>query len=355
MPGVLELPQLLSTTTWPRWMSGAVGSMPSLTRSGRSFRAAFRAAPEPPPAATRRRFARGNGRSSAGSTGGFGKWRMLDSPTSSGQSRPSRACPQHRRAHARSRGDLHWRTTTPTDPAAAQARACASPIPHPAARPRRGERRPRLNKYRLALVLAGLGVLAAVSTVFGMMMAVAQDLPQLEAQNEFKSARNSTLVDDRGRNLATLTGARTGSCVRSSQISSNIKHAVIAIEDQRFYSTRASTTRESCARSLQDLRRQRAAQGGSTITQQFVKNALVAQKQPVRLPEAAGGRARLPARAQVVQGQDPHRVPEHRLLRGRRIRHRVGGARLLRHGTTPAASPSARRCSSRPRPRAGGA
>ncbi len=127
-------------------------------------------------------------------------------------------------------------------------------------------------------MLAGLGVLAAVSTVFGMMMAVAQDLPQLEAQNEFKSARNSTLVDDRGRNLATLTGAENRILVRSSQISSNMKHAVIAIEDQRFYKHKGIDYTGIMRAIFQDLRRQRAAQGGSTITQQFVKNALVAQK-----------------------------------------------------------------------------
>ena len=40
--------------------------------------------------------------------------------------------------------------------------------------------RPRLKRLRMALILAGLSVLALVSTAFGMMMAVASDLPQLE-------------------------------------------------------------------------------------------------------------------------------------------------------------------------------
>ena len=53
-------------------------------------------------------------------------------------------------------------------------------------------------------------------------------------------------------------------------------------------------------------------------------------EEPLALPEAQGGRARLPARAQVDQGEDPHRVPEHGLLRRGRLRDRVRGARLLR-------------------------
>ena len=53
---------------------------------------------------------------------------------------------------------------------------------------------------------------------------------------------------------------------------------MVAIEDQRFYEHKG-VDYQGIARALwQDVRRQRAAQGGSTITQQFVKNALVAQK-----------------------------------------------------------------------------
>jgi penicillin-binding protein 1A len=152
---------------------------------------------------------------------------------------------------------------------------------HRAAVPPPGEApngRPQLHKPRLVITLIGLTVLALVSTVFGMMMAVAQDLPELEAQNEFRSARNSVLVDAYNNRLATLTGAENRILVDSGHISSNVKRAVIAIEDQRFYSHKG-VDYKGIARALwEDVRRQQAAQGASTITQQFVKNALVAQK-----------------------------------------------------------------------------
>ena len=51
-------------------------------------------------------------------------------------------------------------------------------------------------------LLTGLGLLAIVSTVFGMMMAVASDLPELEEP----SAPNSVIVDRRGERLGRLTG-----------------------------------------------------------------------------------------------------------------------------------------------------
>ena len=52
----------------------------------------------------------------------------------------------------------------------------------------------RIRKLRVLALLAGLGLLAIVSTVFGMMMAVASDLPELEEP----SAQNSVIVDRRG-------------------------------------------------------------------------------------------------------------------------------------------------------------
>ena len=114
-----------------------------------------------------------------------------------------------------------------------------------------------------------------------------------------------------------------------------MQHAVIAIEDKRFYTNPASTSAASRARSSRTSSSKRAAQGASTIAQQFVKNALAGPGQPHRLREAARGGARLPPDAQVVQGEDPHRVPELDLLRQRRLRDRVGGADVLRQGPEP--------------------
>jgi penicillin-binding protein 1A len=142
--------------------------------------------------------------------------------------------------------------------------------------------RPQLHKLRIGITLVGLTVLALVSTVFGMMMAVAQDLPELESQNEFREARNSVLtaIGPKGEKtrLAVLTGAENRILVESGDISSNVKRAVIAVEDQRFYSHKGVDYRGIARALWADVRQQRAAQGASTITQQFVKNALVAQK-----------------------------------------------------------------------------
>jgi penicillin-binding protein 1A len=137
--------------------------------------------------------------------------------------------------------------------------------------------RPRLKKLRVALVLLGLGVLALVSWVFGIMMAVAQDLPTLENREQYRNAQNSVIYDRNGEELATLTGNQQRILIDSSQISLNIKQAVVAIEDQRFYEHRGVDFIGIGRALFQDVLARSAAQGGSTITQQFVKNALRAQ------------------------------------------------------------------------------
>ena len=60
---------------------------------------------------------------------------------------------------------------------------------------RRRQARPRIKKLRFLLVLIGLGLLAIVSWVFGVMMAVAQDLPDLEARAQYERAENSSSTD----------------------------------------------------------------------------------------------------------------------------------------------------------------
>jgi penicillin-binding protein 1A len=137
--------------------------------------------------------------------------------------------------------------------------------------------KPRLKKLRVLFVLLGLGVLALVSMVFGMMAAVSQDLPAIYNFAQYKASKNSEIYDANGVALGTLTSDQNKILLNSGQISPNIKNAVVAIEDARFYE-HSGVDFQGIGRALvKDVLSQSAAQGGSTITEQFVKNALEAQ------------------------------------------------------------------------------
>jgi penicillin-binding protein 1A len=165
--------------------------------------------------------------------------------------------------------DEHGNPMTPT-----RQRARLPRLP----RRRRNRGRPRIKKLRVLSIVLGLALLAFVSTVFGMMMAVASDLPQLENRQQYSSSKNnSVLLDYRGRKLGILTNNQNVVLVGQYQIAPAMKHATIAIEDKRFY-TNPGFDLKGIARALwADVGAGGSAQGASTITQQFVKVALEAQ------------------------------------------------------------------------------
>ncbi len=137
--------------------------------------------------------------------------------------------------------------------------------------------KPKLKKLRLLLVLAGLALLALLSLMFGMLMAVASEIPSLENSAEFRTARNSTMLASNGSPIARLTGNENRILIDPEEISPNIKNAVIAIEDKRFYQHHGVDLKGMARAAFADVSHHGTVQGGSTITEQFVKNALAAQ------------------------------------------------------------------------------
>jgi penicillin-binding protein 1A len=151
--------------------------------------------------------------------------------------------------------------------------AAPPPPPAPPAKPPR----PRLKKLRILFVLFGLGVLAVVSMVFGMMTAVSKDLPAIYDFAQYKASKNSEVFDATGEPIGTLTSNQNKILLTSGQISPNVKNAVVAIEDSRFYEHEGVDLRGIARALFRDILSQSAEQGASTITEQFVKNALEAE------------------------------------------------------------------------------
>ena len=140
-------------------------------------------------------------------------------------------------------------------------------------------RAPQVHRWRFALVIVGLAAIAGVSLVFGALTAVSADLPALEQREEYKHSANSVLYDTRGRQLGMLTGPQNRFLAAPANIAPSIKHAVIAIEDRRFYANSGIDFRGIGRALYSDAVSGSAVQGASTITQQFVKNALEAANQ----------------------------------------------------------------------------
>src|SRR4051812_8184418 len=147
----------------------------------------------------------------------------------------------------------------------------SEPIPF---EPPRG--RPRIKKLRVLVVAVPLILLALVSTVFGMMMAVAADVNSLDTSEVFRVAHSSRIYDVTGRPLGILSN-QNRVVVPLSEVSPAMRNAVVAIEDRRFWTNQGVDIRGIARAFVADLVSGRTVQGGSTITQQFVKNSLDAQ------------------------------------------------------------------------------
>src|SRR5919197_534954 len=219
----------------PMWMSGEVTSIPSLTRSGVPFASLRSSSPA--------------GRTS---TALRVKSATATSKDFSARYNPAVLSRRRRSAVARPKG------------------------------------RRRIRKLRLVALLALLAVLAFASFSVGLVTPIAGELPSLDP-SRIHNQTDGFIYADNGRVLSVLRGSQSPIPLRSDQISPLMKQAIVAIEDKRFYEHRGVDLRGILRAVWVDIRGGGAVQGGSTITQQFVKNTYTKDQRSIarKLKEAA--------------------------------------------------------------------
>ena len=152
-----------------------------------------------------------------------------------------------------------------------------------------GKPRRRIRKLRFALLLAILGLLCLATFTFGFVTAIATDVPSLDPAKARKAERNGYIYAADGTVLAVLRSDQSRILVGSSEISPIMKQAIVAVEDRRFWEHRGVDLRGILRAVWNDVRNKELVQGGSTITQQLVKNTYIKPERTVsrKLKEAA--------------------------------------------------------------------
>lgn len=101
-----------------------------------------------------------------------------------------------------------------------------------------------------------------------------KDLP-----NPYKVNRNvaesTKILDRNGKLLYEVHGEENRTLIKFEDIPDNVKKATIAVEDPDFYKHMGFNVRGIARAFVYDIFKRDIGQGGSTITQQFVKNALL--------------------------------------------------------------------------------
>jgi penicillin-binding protein 1A len=150
--------------------------------------------------------------------------------------------------------------------------------PHPSNVKPNGKRRSILWRWRRALFLVGVIFVALVA---GVGYSIAQiDLPpeRVQAQTSFICAADVATGCNDSNALASLHGEQDRVNVTLDQVPQVVIDAVLAAEDREFF-THGGVDPWGTARALvSDLRDEGSTQGGSTITQQYVKNVYLSSE-----------------------------------------------------------------------------
>ncbi len=110
-----------------------------------------------------------------------------------------------------------------------------------------------------------------------------RDLPTLQDEDlRFRLAQSSKIYDADGNLIRTLHEAENRTVIPLSKTPKHLRQAVVAIEDARFFKHKGVDLRAIVRALLANVTSGEIREGGSTITQQYVKNVIIA---PGRIAE----------------------------------------------------------------------
>jgi membrane peptidoglycan carboxypeptidase len=127
--------------------------------------------------------------------------------------------------------------------------------------------------WRLLLGLSGIGVVFVVG-----LFALGYALVKVPSPSSISLAQSASVFYSDGTTPLGHVGARNRESVQLSQVPISVQNAVLAAEDRNFYSEQAVSPTGILRAVLVDLKDRDFVEGGSTITQQYVKNAYLTQQ-----------------------------------------------------------------------------
>lgn len=127
----------------------------------------------------------------------------------------------------------------------------------------------------------GFAGLAAFALLAAMFVWYAKDLPSPDKINARMNAQSTQIFDRNGKLLYEIHGEQNRILADWNEIPANVKNATIAVEDKDFYRHGGFSTSGIARAFFGVLTGNRAQGGGSTITQQYVKNTLLTNEYSV--------------------------------------------------------------------------
>ncbi len=143
-------------------------------------------------------------------------------------------------------------------------------------RSKKSKKPKKYKKLKIFLIIVGIFMVIGVSGVIGLFTYYAKDLPDPEKVNRRVIAESTKIFDRTGEHLLyEIHGEEKRTIIPMEEIPGTVRYATIVLEDQMFYSHHGVDFRGILRAGMKDVLKREASQGGSTITQQFIKNSIL--------------------------------------------------------------------------------
>lgn len=122
----------------------------------------------------------------------------------------------------------------------------------------------------VTVLFTGIGIAGAFAMVSGWLT----DLPSLDDPNAFKVAQTTKVYSADNKLIANLY-LENRQVVELEEISPHLQHALVSVEDERFYTHNGFDAVGIARAFVTNLAKGGVAEGASTITQQYIRNTIL--------------------------------------------------------------------------------
>lgn len=138
------------------------------------------------------------------------------------------------------------------------------------------ENKPKKNPWKILAWIAAYTAGFMLLSVVGVFLFFAKDLPSPEKINNRFIVESTKIYDRTGSHLLyEVHGEEKRTMIPFEEMPDSIRYATIVLEDQDFYSHHGIKFSSIIRAAIKDILKKGVAQGGSTITQQFIKNSIL--------------------------------------------------------------------------------